>query len=280
MNRSAIAELASSGALLSNGVKSSLAELSRSFSDISGVNRSFIRELASNRTLITNAISSAFIEMPSLTVINDICKEFSNVNIDNLTEICRSITDEAVLINSNGTIEASDRSFLVEDIECIINDCLEKSGFYANQISIQNSINNLTNMVYKLKESFLQKILIAVIVTIICNVIIMPVLKNIEKYFTKNNKEIAKLIKKEVNNTYSNKTILTHFRFVKAECLNVRNSSSIKSMVVGKLYFGQVVRIIYKNKNWTLIEYISENEEIHIKGWVFTRYLQKFTTQN
>ena len=102
---------------------------------------------------------------------------------------------------------------------------------------------------------------------------------NEERLKTKNiviKKEVTKEIYNTVDDTLMRRDIFNNFRFVDVDCLNVRTSDSINSRIVGKLYFGQVVKIIYKIRNWTLIEYIDDSEDICIKGWVFTRYIKRF----
>ena len=70
--------------------------------------------------------------------------------------------------------------------------------------------------------------------------------------------------------------LLQDFRFVKARELNVRVSPSRKSPRIGFVYFGEVLRVIKAKKNWTLVERQSEDGEVLIRGWVYTRYLDKF----
>ena len=90
-------------------------------------------------------------------------------------------------------------------------------------------------------------------------------------------KIVVKQIKKEVQSVGVNDAFFRNYRFVSAETLNVRSNNSTKSRLVGKLYFGQMVRILQKKKNWTLIEYYGKDEDqIIIKGWTFTRYIKRF----
>ncbi|MFD3157334.1 SH3 domain-containing protein [Haloimpatiens sp. FM7330] len=92
-------------------------------------------------------------------------------------------------------------------------------------------------------------------------------------------KDIKKRVSKEYNlNNTEDKNIkiaISEYRFVTVDCLNVRINNSTKSKAIYKLNFGEVTRIINKNRNWTFIEY-SDDENINIKGWVYTRYLSKF----
>ncbi|RXI67518.1 hypothetical protein [Clostridium tetani] len=68
-----------------------------------------------------------------------------------------------------------------------------------------------------------------------------------------NKKEIKKEVKEELDNKVQDKNLkeqlLNDYRFVTVDCLNVRYTAAKKSNIIYQLNFGQVVRIIYKNKN-------------------------------
>jgi len=92
-------------------------------------------------------------------------------------------------------------------------------------------------------------------------------------------KDVKREVVKEININSSEdiniKEALRQHKLVKADYLNVRISNSTDSRVLFVLQFGQVVRIVNKNKEWTLIEY-SDNKNVYIKGWVYTKYLSSF----
>lgn len=97
-----------------------------------------------------------------------------------------------------------------------------------------------------------------------------------------NHKVIEKNIRIEVNKTLNIKIesidarteILKTYAYVSTDYLVIRQSNNVKSRALWTLEFGQVVRIIHKDRKWTLVEY--ETEEDVIRGWVFTRYISKF----
>ncbi|MBU3098420.1 hypothetical protein KPL44_03945 [Clostridium sp. DSM 17811] len=107
-----------------------------------------------------------------------------------------------------------------------------------------------------------------------------------------NKNKVIKDIKKEVikqsdinyRHDINAKKALSEYGFVNAESLNIRISNSVNARIIYNLKRVQVVRILnenknnvknkYKNKSWTLIEFTDEN--ICVKGWVFTRYLSTF----
>lgn len=104
----------------------------------------------------------------------------------------------------------------------------------------------------------------------------------VEQAQTNDYKVIEKNMKIEVNNTLiinvESKDVRDEFMkiygYVSTEKLVMRQTNKVKSNALYTLEFGQVVRIIHKDRNWTLVEYESEGNPI--QGWVFTRYISKF----
>lgn len=68
--------------------------------------------------------------------------------------------------------------------------------------------------------------------------------------------------------------MLKVYGYVSTDSLIMRQSNKVRSRAVHILKFGQVIKVIHKNRNWTLVEY--ESDEDVIRGWVFTRYISKF----
>lgn len=104
----------------------------------------------------------------------------------------------------------------------------------------------------------------------------------VQEVKTTNYNNVEKNIKIEVNNILNinieskevKDDILKTFYYVSTNKLVIRQRNRIKSKAIYTLEFGQVVKVLHKNRNWTLIEYIKD--ESIIQGWVFTRYLSKF----
>lgn len=104
----------------------------------------------------------------------------------------------------------------------------------------------------------------------------------VQEVKTNNYNNIEKNIKIEVNNILNinieskevKDDIFKNFRYVSTDKLVMRQGNRVKSKAIYILEFGQVVKIIGKNRNWTLVEY--EKDEDVIQGWVFTRYISKF----
>jgi len=104
----------------------------------------------------------------------------------------------------------------------------------------------------------------------------------IQQAQTTDYKVIEKAIKFEVNNALSiniespdvKDELIKTYGYVSTDSLIMRQSNKVKSRALHTLEFGQVVKIVHKDRNWTLVEY--ETDEDVIRGWVFTRYISKF----
>ena len=85
-----------------------------------------------------------------------------------------------------------------------------------------------------------------------------------------------KEIIKDVTDIFGIDELLEH-RFTTASKLRVRKSGTTKSEILDTLAFGTVVRVVDKVKDWTLVEYADAKYQTTKEGWVFSRYLEKFS---
>ena len=70
--------------------------------------------------------------------------------------------------------------------------------------------------------------------------------------------------------------ILSDFRFVSAQSLAMKNGPKARAPVVGQLRFGQTVRVLERERDFTLVVWRSEDGKVELQGWVFSRYLKRF----
>jgi hypothetical protein len=157
-------------------------------------------------------------------------------------------------------------------------------------ISFQEKLHNIFENFKKLNPIYWLLICVLLINPLLdyynawCVNLINTTILNSKSKSTNNEVEDKKVIKYNVNNNINiyvddkdmKSDILKKYRFVTTQALYVRINHSIKSRVVGKIYFGQSVRIIRKNKNWTLVEVNQKDTDDKIIGWVFTRYISRF----
>ena len=71
--------------------------------------------------------------------------------------------------------------------------------------------------------------------------------------------------------------ILRPYRLVTAPTLHVRANPTRRSEIVGYLRLTDVVRLVKpaKGNSWSLVEWCSSDSELVIRGWVFSRYLER-----
>ena len=96
-----------------------------------------------------------------------------------------------------------------------------------------------------------------------------------KEYANYDQREAKKEIIREAHDLCSAEELF-EYRFVYASILNVRESSSTKSKIIGELHLGKAVKLIKKAKSWSFIEYQDSMTSEVKKGWVFSRYLRKF----
>ncbi len=197
---------------------------------------------------------------------NNYWEEMKEVEINKIIELAEEYgldSYENIDINPDGTITSNHEVITVDEVREVVNNCID------------NKMNEWIKIINS-KDGILKQVLIKVIITIII-ILATPKIEGLRDNYLYNDKNyISKNIKKTVKSMNLNDDFYKEYRFVEADCLNVRSAGSKRSAVVGKLYYGEIVKIVRKNRNWALVEYKSQNEDIVIKGWVFTRYLKGF----
>lgn len=157
----------------------------------------------------------------------------------------------------------------------IDNDVLTRNEF-------EETVHEIVETIRSLKESsIIKEILLFILMTILTFVIntyvLQPTAHYIQsEYFSKNKSEVIQKISKSSIHLDIEIDYLKDKRFVSSEILALRETHRINSRIVGTLEFGDVARVIYKKRNWTMVEYYDEENNEIITGWVLTRYLKKF----
>lgn len=88
--------------------------------------------------------------------------------------------------------------------------------------------------------------------------------------------EATKAVKEAGLAVISEADIRREFRFVSTQVLWVRAKPGAKARVVGQLTFGNLVRMVEKDKDFALVAWRSEDGKAELQGWVFSRYLKRF----
>lgn len=226
-----------------------------------------------------NALSEGIISFfEKTTYIDDFTRVMKGIDFNSITELLNRRSDINIIIPPNsvhltGTatvhIEEPIPNFQIEEAIQTILDSMEET-----RQSFEIKFNQLLEKIKNLKEPFIKKILIQVLLTILTITLIQPAIEKVKLIFSAEHKrKVIKMISKKT--VYLDQSTLNKYRLVKVEVLNVRLENRTDSPVIGKLNFGALVRIIEKRKNWSLIEWYDKDEESHLVGWVFTRYVQR-----
>ncbi|WP_117234763.1 SH3 domain-containing protein [Vibrio maerlii] len=146
--------------------------------------------------------------------------------------------------------------------------------------SLERLLNNILQEVKALKEPKIQQVIatyIFPIIIMILGLLLAPVSDyHIKGYLQSDNRTRNKVINEQVVSSVTDRQQLNTFRFVSTDTLNVRTEASMKSKVLGYFHYGYVVNIVRKEKNWSLVEWVDQESELKISGWVHTRYLKRF----
>jgi len=93
---------------------------------------------------------------------------------------------------------------------------------------------------------------------------------------SKSPQEATKNIKEAARAVVTVSDMLQDQRYISGKVVVVRMNPRAKSPELGNLKFGNVVRVIKKDKNFTLVRWADKASGAEIQGWVFSRYLGKF----
>ena len=150
----------------------------------------------------------------------------------------------------------------------------------SHHLKVEQQLEKIYALLESLKNPWLLAFFASVIFPIIINNISNAIYDNavkpaISEYSDSRAQQIK--FKKEVifsaQSVLNTAGITASYRIVTANVLNVRKSSSTKSKVIAFTFFGEVVEIVNKKRNWCLIKRYDSESETYIQGWVFTRYL-------
>ena len=85
-----------------------------------------------------------------------------------------------------------------------------------------------------------------------------------------------KQVKEAAREAVGDLRLLQDYRFVTAHSLAVRTEPKARGQAVGQIRRGQTVLVLDKERDFTLVTWRSEDGNIEVKGWVFSRYLNRF----
>lgn len=166
-----------------------------------------------------------------------------------------------------------------QEIKKFTMEILEESGVLQKQDHIEELLNSLIQKVDQIKQPWYKSVFLSVIATILImflNPILVPLQSEYNEFVHQNGRMIIKEIKEKVQGEVESPAILKDYKVISTDEISVRISNKKNSNSVGKVYFGQLIKVIEKKRNWSLITYEDLDGEL-IEGWVYTRYLSNIT---
>lgn len=85
-----------------------------------------------------------------------------------------------------------------------------------------------------------------------------------------------KAVQERARTAVGSPELLVEYRYVSAKMLIVRQNPRARSLKVGCLSFGKAVKLLKKEKDFSLVLWTDKESGAEIQGWVFSRYLGKF----
>lgn len=192
----------------------------------------------------------------------------------------KNLPDVEIVSQDSQTIAYDGNTYDISEINSVVEESLEVAGFFSEKRISQKIFYNLISILRKFKDVALQKIVWIIIGCIISKMVdysLDVTLGNISNALSKpQNVAISKFVQKEIPKNVDDKNVLKNLRFVNNFFLDVRIINYERSKLLWTLRLGDVVRVMQKKKNWTLIQWKDDENDLMITGWVFTRYLKKF----
>lgn len=187
--------------------------------------------------------------------------------------------DGGITVNSDNTFTLDSTTLSCSEIQQIANEIADKT-FNRSSEQLGDAITTLVAEIRALKNPALEKILSLLVYPIIV-ALIFSIVNPITDFYIKESlnvekREIEKKIKKHVLAATEDRATLDSYRLVSRQFLDVRANPSARSPTLGRLYFGQVVALIEKRKDWSLVAWSDDENGVAVQGWVFSRYLGKF----
>ncbi|ACJ34415.1 SH3 domain-containing protein [Anoxybacillus flavithermus] len=216
-------------------------------------------------------------------------KELQKVNFSKIEELFRNV-ELTVIEQDEKENWILDGEFVRrEELEEAVLEVLGRQKLVKQQ-PIVTLFNSIVERLDKLEKSqklersqkikqFVWTIIISILINILSGYF-EPFFETSQKIFYQEVMKHKNILLKQVRKEYKDKKYtfeeLKPLRMVSTSQLPVRQTNKKNTKAIDTLHFGQVVRVIEKRRNWTLVAYQKEDGEV-VKGWVLTRYLEKFT---
>lgn len=126
------------------------------------------------------------------------------------------------------------------------------------------------------KQMVLLFILLPIIASTVANILSTLAIDYVKASRSESIQKASKSVNSRAVAAVGDPALLTDYRFVATKSLKVFTNAKALSPPIGELRFGQTVRVLHKEKDFSLVEWSAEDKSVSIQGWVFSRHLKKF----
>jgi hypothetical protein len=187
--------------------------------------------------------------------------------------------DSDLVINADNTVTLNASTLSYQEIVNAANEIANKAHVRQSE-RLDQAITKLVTEIRALQNPVLERILTVLIFPIIV-AFIFSFINPIADFYIKENlgaqkRELEKQIRKHVLSSSENFVQIDSYRLVTRSSLDVQAKPSAKSPTLGRVYWGNVVLLIEKRGDWSLVAWADDENDVAIQGWVYSRYLKKF----
>lgn len=227
------------------------------------------------QTKLQDIFRSSFLEAASLQnnlrdTVSSLLSQIGHLS-EEIEHNSLTVSDEALIVAEGHSVSLSEATIKIEEL---ISRSKVVRSIVQGQQDIAETLQKLTQEIQKQGHP----------IRLILSILILPLLVSLLSHFlepyvdslgkaTLSKKELVKQIQVDAMASGLQSHDLTDLRLVIATSLRVREQPSKEAQPLGKLHKGQLVRLIHKGRHWSLIEF--SEDTVRLKGWVFTRYLER-----
>ena len=192
-----------------------------------------------------------------------------NTISDEITPNSWTITKDARIVSGGGSISIAEAAAQIDEL---ISRSEVLSRVLTKQQTLSDTVESIYNEIQK-QNSPLRLILLQILLPIFLSVLGIVLTSYLEDPAKRQptKREVIKQVQSEAAAQGLEQQHLSGLRLVTASSLWVRERDSRSSLPIGKLYRGQLVKLLIKGRDWSLVEF--SRDGVAVQGWVFRRYL-------
>jgi hypothetical protein len=270
------------------GLKNSMSSLADSLEKAKAVQSSHLFEPMKRLSTVLDAASAAqFAGLKNpMSGLADSLEKVRAIRLDNILDriskeewpLAYNVSADDITISSDSTITVDSTTFTYEEVRHLANEIVDRvdAGLANN---LEQAIAQIVSAIQAVRTPAAEKLLSWLVFPLIVACIfsiVNPISDFYVKEYLASKKEIGKQLNKHVGRSIGRTEQLNSIRFISTTVLNVRSRPSNKAPILGRLQFAQVVVLIKRDKDWSLVAWTDDENELQLQGWVFSRYLQKF----